>query len=91
MEAQRDAAVVRETELSDELRRARQAAERAAWSGEDDVIAVEKSMRASHEREVASLQDRACRAEQRVRKWFVGEGWVCSGDSVPLNDNGGFW
>lgn len=67
VEAQRDAGSAREAELSEKLRKARQAAERAACSGEDDVIAVEKVIRARHEKEVAGLEERACKAEERVR------------------------
>lgn len=67
VEAQRDAGTAREAEKSEELRKVRQAAERAACSGEDEVIAAEKVIRASHEGEVSSLQERACKAEERVR------------------------
>lgn len=75
IEAQRDAAVGRQEELSEDLRRARQAAERLTVSEEDAVIAVEKDMRAKHEREVAVLQERASEAEERVR---VREVFICS-------------
>ena len=68
VEAQRDAAVERQEELSEDLRRARQAAERLTVSEEDAVIAVEKDLRAKHERDVAALQDRASKAEERVRQ-----------------------
>eukprot|EP00903_Cladosiphon_okamuranus_P013669 g12730.t1 len=66
VEAQRDAAVGRQEELSEDLRRARQAAERLTVSEEDAVIAVEKDMRAKHKRDVAALQERASKAEERV-------------------------
>ena len=66
-DAQFSAAAAREAELSEELLRSRQAAARAACSGEDDVIAMENAMRGKHEREVAELQARATESEQRVR------------------------
>lgn len=68
VEAQRDAAVGRQEELSEDLRRVRQAAERLTVSEEDAVIAVEKDMRAKHERDAAALQERASTAEERVRQ-----------------------
>lgn len=67
MDAQSSAAAAREAELSEELRQARQAAARAAYTGEDHVIAMEKAMRGKHEREVAELQTRASESEERVR------------------------
>lgn len=70
IEAQRDAAVGRQEELSEDLRRTRQAAERLTVSEEDAVIAVEKDMRAKHEREVAALRERASKAEERVRRFL---------------------
>lgn len=66
VEAERDAAIAREAELSEDLRNVQLAAERVACSGEDDVIAVEKAMRAKHEQEVAGLHDRASKADERV-------------------------
>lgn len=66
VEVQRDAAVERQECLSEDLRRARQAAERQTVSEEDAVIAVEKDMRAKHEKEVAALRERAGKAEERV-------------------------
>ena len=74
--AQSSAAATREAELSEALRQARQAAARAAYSGEDDVIAIEKTMRAKHEREVAELQARASELEERVRVKSWGGGRV---------------
>lgn len=71
VEAQRDAAVGRQEDLSEDLRRARQAAERFTVSEEDAVIAVEKDMRAKHERDVAALRERASKAEERVRRWLL--------------------
>ncbi|CAN0101905.1 unnamed protein product [Scytosiphon promiscuus] len=65
-EAQRNAAVDRQEELSEDLRRARQAAERLTVSEEDAVIAAERDMRAKHEKEVEALQERASKAEERV-------------------------
>ena len=67
MDAQSSAAAAREAELSEELRQARQAAARAAYTGEDHVIAMEKAMRGKHEQEVAELQTRASESEERVR------------------------
>ncbi len=83
-EAVRDAAVDRQEELSEDLRRARQAAERLTVSEEDAVIAVEKDMRAKHEREVAVLQERASKAEARVRERERGGGDVCEGTQASL-------
>ena len=74
--AQSSAAATREAELSEALRQARQAAARAAYLGEDDVIAIEKTMRAKHEREVAELQARASELEERVRVKSWGGGRV---------------
>ncbi|CAM9446900.1 unnamed protein product, partial [Hapterophycus canaliculatus] len=65
-EAQRNAAVDRQEELSEDLRRARQAAERLTVSGEDAVIAAEKDMRAKYEKEIEALRERASKAEERV-------------------------
>ena len=67
IEARHDAAVAREQELNDEVRRARQAAERASCSRENDVIEMEKAMHTSHERQVYVLQERVSRTEERVR------------------------
>lgn len=82
VEAQRDAAVERQEELSEDIRRARQAAERLTVSEEDAVIAVEKDLRAKHERDVAALQDRASKAEERVRQDGVCYCWLLSGRRV---------
>lgn len=67
VEAERDAAVERQDGLSEDLRRARQAAERLTVSEEDAIIAMEKDMRIKHEKEVAVLRERASKAEERVR------------------------
>lgn len=85
-EALRDAAVERQEELSEDLRRARQAAERLTVSEEDAVIAVEKDMRAKHEQDVAVLRERASKAEARVRKMGGGggNGIMCVKAGSPL-------
>lgn len=69
-EAQRNAAVDRQEELSEDLRRARQASERLTVAEEDAVIAAERDMRAKHDTEVEALRERASKAEERVsERW----------------------
>lgn len=67
-EAQREAAEGRQEELCEDLGRARQAVERLTIS-ERRALGVEIEMRDKHEEEVAVLQERASKAEERVRAY----------------------
>lgn len=66
LEEHKTAAAARESELGEEMLKARRVAEKMMNAGDDDVIAVEKMLRAKHEKEVSDLRDRACTAEKQV-------------------------
>lgn len=66
LEEHKTTAAARASELGEEMMKARRTAERMINAGDDNVIAVEKLLRAKHEKEVSKLRDRACEAEKRV-------------------------
>lgn len=74
LEAHQAASAARETDLGEEMLKARRTAEKLLSAEDDAVIAMEKSLRTKHEREISELRDRACKAEKRVRGRSWGRG-----------------
>lgn len=64
----RAAAAAREADMSEELLRARRAAEKAVNSGEMNTIAVEKALQSRYEQEALRLKEQIRAAEDKVRR-----------------------